>query len=181
MRKIICILLLFAMFMPLVAIAESAASDTNEYYHEETGIHFAIPDGWREDDLSKDRKILKMKMSPITNDITNISYGSQDVWQIMALTYSISTREESNAFVDGEFLKEMFGSEMEGFTVREYAGIPWGIGTMKQDSALGVELEALCAVTVRNGYYIQFMMFDLSGKDQYTNDFYTILESVYFD
>ncbi len=163
--------------------SETADEAPKEYYHEETGLHFDIPNGWTGHDVTGKQIMVKMQMSPAGDDMADISFACQDIWPQISATiqsaYGASTREEFDSMIDRDFISK-FGEDAEQFEVKEYNGIFWGTGMRKQE-LYGKETDVLSAFTIRNGYYIFLILTDFADPLRHADTFYAVLESAYFD
>ncbi len=164
---------------------DGAINDTAEvdYYHDQkTGTHFMIPVGWEEKELSQEREIIKMKMSPINDDVVSIMFGWQDFWDALSVSQrnglGLKSRKDLDSLLDAEILSLMFDVDEKDVEMRTVSGTVFGFGTVSQTTA-GLTMDMRVAITIHNGYLIVFQMADLYNN--YGDIFDSVLESVYFN
>ena len=163
---------------------EDEVPNLNYYYNKEARIHFIIPQGWEERNLSQEREFLKFKMSPVDDDYaTSIMFGCKDLWNMFPeatrKSWGIYSRSDMDSLLDEEMLAALAGVDTKDIKMVSYDGTTFGICDIKQDNDLGLDLKFTCALSIHDGCFIQFQMYDLKGM--YINTFETILNSAYFD
>lgn len=162
---------------------EDAAHDLTYYTYQDAGIHFIVPDGWEEQPLSKEYMSLKYKMAPVNDkNSTSIMFGCVDVWKTCSESVwknaGVYSRKEIDALMDKELLASLGDVDEKDITMKNIAGVQYGICKMKQ-TKYGIIVTMSCAFTIHDGYFIQFQMYDPMGK--YSDVFEEVISSVYID
>lgn len=158
-----------------------------DYYHDaETGFNFIIPNGWEQRNLSKERQTIKMKMAPIDVDYeASIMFGWNDLWSEIPDSsksqWGVSSRRDLDSWATADMFAALFDVAEKDVTVQNYGGIDFGLAWVKQDTALGINIDAYCAVTIKNGYAIYFYLYDLNKNNKYIDVFTKVLDSIYLD
>lgn len=160
------------------------ANSGSEYYDEELGIHFAIPDGWERLNLSKERQMSRMKMSRIDEPNCMILYGASDLWGNLTddqkTALGATTKTDLDPLADNVALMAlMLGKNQSEVELRKYAGKSYTMMTITQDTPLGGTIDVFTASTLRNGYLVIYQLYDLTNN--YPNSLDAVLESVYYD
>lgn len=159
----------------------NGTAEAEYYYDRETGAHFMIPAGWEEKALSQEWDIIKMKMSPVNEEVVSIMFGWEDLWDALSASQrsamGLKSRKDLDSLLNAELLSIMFGVDKD-VEMRSVSGVPFGIGTVSQTAA-GLTMDLKVAVTIRDGYVIMFQMPDL--YEDYRAVFDAVLESVYFN
>lgn len=159
-------------------------SNSKSYHYDEANMYFIIPNGWEERPLSQERKVIKMKMSPIDDKLaTSIMFGCEDMWSMIPektrKSWGLYSREDLDAMMDSELLATMADLDATDIKMVTYAGIQYGICIIEQNSGIGITIKQKYALTIKNGYFVMFQMYDPDSI--YNNIFETVLNSVSFD
>ena len=155
-----------------------------EYYDEELGIHFAIPEGWEQLNLSKNRQTLRMKMSRIDDPYCMILYAANDLWESLtdaeknALGVAVGSDLDLLAD-DVEMMALLLGKDKSEVKLRKCAGKSYTMMTITKDTPVGGKIDCYVAATLKNGYLVMYQLYDLTKK--YPDSLDSILESVYYD
>ena len=163
----------------------SNENSNSKYYHfDEAKISFVIPNGWEQRQLSQERRVIKMKMSPVDDKLaTSIMFGCQDMWEMIPeesrKSWGLYSRDDLDAMMDSDLLASMADLDAKDIKMVTYAGVQYGTCTIKQDSGIGIAMKQKYALTIKNGFFIMFQMFDPGST--YNDTFEAVLNSVYFD
>ncbi len=154
----------------------------NYYRDQETGTYFIIPLGWEQKELSKERQMMKMKMSPIDNPSASIMFSCQDLYGLLSTSQrnemGLKTRQDTDSLLDAEMLAAMLDLDEKNISMRNTSDATFGICFVKQTS-LGLTYDMKIAITIKNGYMIMFQMMDL--YENYQDVFESVVDSVYFN
>lgn len=155
-----------------------------EYYDEELGIHIAIPDGWEQLNLSKERQMLRMKMGRIDEPNCIIMYAVNDLWEsltdVQKTALGATIRSDLDSFaLDVSIMASLLGKDKSEVELRKYAGKSYTIASINQDTPFGGTVDVLTASTIKNGYLVIYQLYDLSSN--YPDSFDSVLEGVYYD
>ena len=156
----------------------------NFYINPENGIRFIIPEGWKQEKLSKEYPVNKIQIiNENTFTLETITYGHVDIYQIMLNEdpeiADLYTRQNIDTLI-GEPLPELFADgPMEVMETQRHSGLDFTMVTYQETNELNMEVKTLGAMTMKDGYALIFGLSYFGDPDY--DVFYQILDSITFE
>ena len=144
-----------------------------EFTDQESGVQFTLPDGWKQEPLSKERDIIKAKFSSDVNPGIAILFGSTDIWSQIPTSdrkgYSRSTF--NNESFSAEEIAELVGKKYNSISTlklgqKEYFYLETESTT--EEFGLPIKLKTIQMIRIENGWMFLFGFCGDKRSVQYT-------------
>ncbi|MCI8452078.1 MAG: DUF2510 domain-containing protein [Eggerthellaceae bacterium] len=132
------------------------APDSLRFVDEEYGVSFSMPEGWSQEEFTKERQFLRWKAHPENSSAVGVAYGVEE-----GLPPIEETTAEDFQGIISSYLSNCSDEEVERTILggTEYWKIS-GSGIYKmQDAAIPTRMIAFFSMNNGNGYMFQYMDF----------------------
>lgn len=180
MKKIASILL--ALIVCAFLAFPVAAAGSVVYKDQDTGASFTIPDGWKQEALSKDREFIDIKFTSTQFEGATILYGSTDVWSQMTASEKAGyTRADcDNSIFTKADVAEMYNVPVSSVKEVTYNGHTYykaEVTTYAEAYGITLPVTMTQVFRIENGWWYSFQVSGTS-TDKHYGDFEDLLRTV---
>ena len=165
-------------------LSQDTASPASRFTDEETGVSFAIPDGWIEIPVVDNNPTVKIQYTPSNNvGKSSISFAVFDFYTLAGLSQKGLTRKEVDFsyLVDDLVEAMLWPLEAKSNKIKMYGGYQYKvISTTIERTQLGLTFSYDCemVLTMVNGYVFMFQYAEMDHNEEYYSAFENMLFSV---